>query len=186
MLISAERSELDEWRRLDRLITASPERLTAFRALVAGIDPAEKLKDSPEEKEAVLSIPEDLQQELDAWRSEREDELIRRELEEVKNLIGEMSDEERADFLVFAEEKQEQYDKVISLVDLSYMFPSFRKKMAIKEVAALSKDSDKRKPSKSKTKLVGKGKKPSTTKPAGSNNPSDALLDDIRLTLKEG
>lgn len=165
---AAERSELDEWRRIDRIISSDKDRLEAFRKLWQSANLQEPAKAAP-------AIPDDIRDKLEALEAAEEERKVKAELEEVMKLVGNFSLDEQNEFLQYVENMQEKVDGEIPLVLAAKTFPPFFDRLVEKAVQSRMEDKSKREADKSKTKGKPSGKK----QPAAPKSYSDAMLEEL-------
>lgn len=171
-LQAAEQKELDEWRRLDKLIMSDPRRLEQFKAIVSGVQ-------GPQDQPAT-QVPPELQQQIEELRAAEEDRRLQQELDSVKGLVGDLSAPEEEDFFSFVREMQERVEGIIPLQDAARMYPKFHERLVEKAIASRQKEQQSRSSEKAKTKNVASGKKAVA---ADGTPTDDEFLADIEKML---
>ena len=152
-LTEAERRKLSEFERVDSILTNDPNRAQKFNELIKGVDFTAKPEDP---RIGALEGEIKALKEREASRSEtEEDRLIALEMEQVTELVGQVTRVERDEFFKFVEELQDEVEGTIPLPKAARMFHGFDEKRLNRLLDKRETDKTERNKSKAKTKTAG-------------------------------
>lgn len=169
---AAEKQFLDDFHRIDKIITADPAKAEKFKALWA-----EAIK-ANEEQPGSVQIPDAFVARMDQLEQAEEDRAIDAEMIRVRKLVGDLDAPTEQSFYKFAEGYQERFDGVVPLHEVAKVF--FHDRLVEKAMKARTEESASRQTNKAKTKPTTAGKKATPKKGTPSD---DEMLADIEGML---